>query len=129
MDKYVVPDAIDHSLRSCDSSNNDDVDDELAESTSRNDCGQSTSEGSSMAREMNEIENAAREDTNMLRTWRRIVTVIMFCTFTMILTGVIVFLKKEEKRSAYEDVSQVMLGIYQNTYSSLDSLLTVILLS
>ena len=66
-----------------------------------------------MAKEMNEIEDAAREDTNMLRMWRRIVTLIVFSTFSTVLAGAIVFLKREEKQNAHEDVSQTMKETYQ----------------
>jgi hypothetical protein len=129
MDEYVVPEADDHSLGSCESSINDEMDDELAASTSRNDCGQSSSAESVMARETNQIEECAREDTNMLRVWRRIVTVITFCTFCAVLTGAVVFLKRDEIDTANEDVSQAMNAISRNPYRSLDSLLTVILFS
>ena len=107
MNAFAVPEVDDHSLRSGDSSNNDEIDDELGESTSRHDCGQSSSAGS-MSREMNEIEELAREDTKMLRVWRRIVTCIMLGTFIVVLSGAIVFLKKEEKETAHDDVSQAM---------------------
>lgn len=109
IDDCVVPDVDERSLGSGDSSDDDaDVDDELGGSTSRHDCGQSSSAGSSMEREMNEIESLAREDTNMLRVWRRVVTVIMLCTFAAVLTGAIVFLKNAENESSHDEVIQIM---------------------
>ena len=83
----------------------DDGDDELCVSENRHD-GQSTSEGSAMEKEMAEIETLAREDTNMLLVWRRIVTLTMMCTFVAILSGAIIFLKKEEDTAIRNDVSQ-----------------------
>jgi hypothetical protein len=106
IEECAALDVDDHSLGSSgDSSNDEDVDDELGESTSRHDCGQSSSAGSSMQREMNEIEALAREDTNMLRVWRRVVTLIMISTFVAVLTGAIIFLKNEENKNTHDEVS------------------------
>jgi hypothetical protein len=79
----------------------------LSENSSHHDsdnCGQSTSSGS-MGREMSEVEAIAREDTNMLRLWRKVVTVIILITFSTVLTGAIIFLKKEERDSSHQSVS------------------------
>lgn len=125
----VIPDIDEDSLGSSDGgSNNDDGCDELGVSTSRHDCGQSSSGGSSMEREMNEIESLAREDTNMLRVWRRVVTVIMLCTFVAVLTGAIVFLKNEEEEASHDEVSQLEFFKFYQIIGSLDSSLIVNLL-
>ena len=81
-----------------------------------------------MEREMNEIESLAREDTNMLRVWRRVVTVIMLCTFVAVLTGAIVFLKNEEEEASHDEVSQLEFFKFYQIIGSLDSSLIVNLL-
>jgi hypothetical protein len=87
----------------------DEVEAVSAENSSRHDsdnCGQSTSNGS-MGREMSEVEAMAREDTNMLRVWRRVVAVVIIVTFSSVLTGAIIFLKKEESDSSHQSVSSL----------------------
>ena len=96
------------SVGSCDdSSNNDDGVDELAESTGHshtgNDCAQSSS-GGSMSKEMGEIEAIAREDSRMLRNWRKGIALTILCTFVAVTTGATIFLKNDEEQTTHQDV-------------------------
>lgn len=70
-------------------------------------CGHSTSSGS-MGKELSEVEAIAREDTRMLRTWRRMVAIIFLCAFGIVLAGAITFLKRSEEEANYNKVSSLV---------------------
>ncbi len=89
------------SVGSDDSSNNDDGVDGLAESTGH---GAQSSSGGSMSKEMGEIEAIAREDSRMLRHWRKGIAITILCTFVAVTTAGIIFLQNNEEEKTHEDV-------------------------
>jgi hypothetical protein len=57
------------------------------------------------ANEISEIEKLARYDTQMLRTWRIVVLMIIVGTFAAVTAGTCIFLKKQQEHDGEQIVS------------------------
>jgi hypothetical protein len=59
---------------------------------------------SSFSTEIKEIESLARHDTQMLRTWRTIVLLILLGTFAAVTTGTYFFIHKQQENDDEQSV-------------------------
>lgn len=84
---------------------------ESGEDDETNTIGDQTHKENRKASEISEIEELARYDTQMLRTWRIVVLIIIVGTFAAVLTGTCIFLKNQQEHDNEQSVSEFVLTI------------------
>jgi hypothetical protein len=79
---------------------------ESGEDDETNTKGDVTHGGNQTAVEISEIEELARYDTQMLRTWRIAVLIIIVGTFAAVTAGTCIFLKNQQENDNEQSVSE-----------------------
>jgi len=107
----VVYNGDSESRDSSSSSSDDDENDsiswtETGEDDDTNTMGDMTTNDSRKANEISEIEQLARYDTQMLRTWRIAILLIIVGTFAAVTAGTCIFLKNQKENDDEQSVSQ-----------------------
>lgn len=72
-----------------------------------NTVGDTTYKNKQKANEISEIEELARYDTQMLRTWRIAVLIIIVGTFAAVTAGTCIFLKNQQENDDEQSVSEL----------------------